>query len=258
MVVALDGWVNAGSAATIAAQASVQTSEIVARFDADQLYDYRMSRPIVDFVEGIMNRVQWPELTVQLHETEKRDLLVMTGIEPNWNWQRLSRELAQTAVRWNVTEHISIGGVPWAAPHTRPISIMTTASDADRIPEGEHPSGLLRVPGAAVSVIEWQVAQTGIPTTGYWARVPNYVGASYTPAALALLQRLERHLGFEVPLSDLQDDAGQEITQLDEVVANRPDVKVVVEQFEQLYDAQPGAMSGEDLASEIERFLREQ
>lgn len=257
-IVALDGWVNAGSAATIAAQALIAEAEAVARFDADQLYDYRMSRPVVDFIEGVISRVEWPELTIRLKPYEKRDLLVLTGIEPNWNWQSLSRKLAELASHWGVTEHLSIGGVPWAAPHTRPVSIMTTASSPSRIPAGEHPSGLLRVPGAAVSAIEWHIGQVGIPTTGFWARVPNYVGSSYTPAALALLNRLGRHLEITLDLADLQEDAVTENGQLDQIVANRPDIMTVVEQFEQLYDAQADGVSGEDLAAEIERFLRDQ
>jgi hypothetical protein len=257
-VVALDGWVNAGSAATIAAEALVQGGPIVARFDSDRLYDYRMSRPVVDFVDGVMQQVEWPELTVRLHPTELLDLLVVTGIEPNWSWQQLSDELVKISKAWGVTQHLSIGGVPWAAPHTRPISVMTTASSAERVPADDHPAGLLRVPGAAVSALEWKAARSGIPTSGFWARVPNYVGNSFTAASIALLRKLEAHLGVTLPTEGLEQDAADELEQLDLAVSNRPDVKTMVEQFEQLHDAQVGGVSGEDLATEIEKFLREQ
>jgi PAC2 family len=257
-VVALDGWVNAGSAATIAAEALVHDAPIIARFDSDRLYDYRMSRPVVDFVDGVMQQVEWPELTVRLHATGTLDLLVVTGIEPNWSWQQLSNELVKISKAWGVTQHLSIGGVPWAAPHTRPISVMTTASSPERVPANDHPGGLLRVPGAAVSALEWKAARSGIPTSGFWARVPNYVGNNFAAASIALLRRLEAHLGVTLPTEGLAQDAADELEQLDLAVSNRPDVKTMVEQFEQLHDAQVGSVSGEDLASEIEKFLREQ
>ncbi len=257
-VVALDGWVNAGSAATLAASVLVEEAAVVARFNGDYLFDYRMSRPVIDFVEGVIEQVEWPELTVRLHRTPDRDLLVLSGIEPNWHWQRLGEEFARLATAWEVQEHISIGGVPWAAPHTRPVSVMTTASSPERVPDGEHPAGLLRVPGAAVSALEWKVSKAGIPTSGFWARVPNYVGSSFTAAAIALLRRIERHLQIPLPVADLEDEARDEAQQLDDAVQSRPDVKTMVEQFEQMYGAQIGAVSGEDLASEIEKFLRDQ
>lgn len=257
-VVALDGWVNAGAAATIAADFLAEDAPVVARFDGDRLFDYRMSRPVIDFVDGVIQTVQWPELAVRVHRTEKRDLLVLTGIEPNWNWQALGDEIAGLAGRWQVERHISIGGVPWAAPHTRPVSVMSTGSSVESLEGDEHPSGLLRVPGAAVSAIEWKVSQAGFPTHGFWARVPNYVGSSYTAAALALLDRLGRYLGLAFDTSALVETARQETHSLDQALDARPDIRTMVEQFEQLYDSQIGTVSGEDLAGEIERFLRDQ
>jgi PAC2 family len=135
---------------------------------------------------------------------------------------------------------------------------MTTASSAERVPANDHPAGLLRVPGAAVSALEWKAARSGIPTSGFWARVPNYVGNNFSAASIALLRRLEAHLGVTLPTEGLAQDAADELEQLDLAVSNRPDVKTMVEQFEQLHDAQVGSVSGEDLASEIEKFLREQ
>ncbi len=257
-LVALDGWVNAGAAATTTAEFLVADAPVVARFDSDRLFDYRMSRPVIDFVDGVIQAVQWPELTIRVHRTENRDLLVFTGIEPNWHWQELGGEIAKLAGLWQVEQHISVGGVPWAAPHTRPVSVMSTGTAGTAMDDDERPSGLLRVPGSAVSAIEWKVSQVGIPTRGFWARVPNYVGSTYTAAAIALLRRLEKHLGVTFDTTRLFESAQQENHNFEQALDARPDMRPMVEQFEQIFDAQIGSISGEDLAGEIERFLREQ
>lgn len=258
LIVAFDGWVNAGSAGTMAASILADEGPVVARFHSDSLFDYRQSRPSLDFVEGVITRVMWPEVVVRHRPLNGRDLLVMSGPEPNWNWQQLSQQSGELAGRLGVVEEISVGGIPWAAPHTRPVTVITTASDRTRLsPDDERPEGLLRVPASAVSVVEHGVAGNGIPTMGYWARVPHYVGTTYFPAAIALVERIALHLGLEVPLSRLHAEAAEQSVQLDAITEARPEVKALVAELEELADTQ-GVVSGEDLAAEIERYLRQQ
>ncbi len=258
LVLALDGWVNAGSAGTTAAEALAGDGSLVAVFDSDALFDYRQNRPTLDFMEGVIQSVEWPELVMKVNQLEAHDILVVTGIEPNWNWQRLGASVAGLAERLGVTRHISLGGIPWATPHTRPVSIITTASQPDLLPPGEdRPDGLLRVPGSAVSTIERAVALGGIASVGFWARVPHYVGTTYYAAALALVERVSKHLGEPISPGRLPDDAVDQRVQLDAIVEARPEVKQVVTQLESMVDEQ-GVVSGEQLAAEIERFLRQQ
>jgi len=257
LVVAFDGWVNAGEAGTKAAQAVASGGDVIARFDADALYDYRAVRPTIDFIEGVMHAVAWPQVTLSLAQHGGRNFLVLTGTEPNWSWQRLGADVAGLAARLGVVEHISLGGIPWATPHTRPITTIVTASDPKRLdPTDQHPEGLLRVPGSAVSIVEHAVAAAGIPTIGFWARVPHYLGAAYHAAAIALLERAGQHLGIPLPLGDLPGEAAEQAEQLAAVAAGRPEIATMVEQLEALVDQQ-GDISGEQLAAEIERFLRE-
>lgn len=258
LVVALDGWVNAGSAGTLAAAAIAPHAEVVARFDPDRLYDYRMMRPTVDFVDGVLEQIEWPELSISKTTVSGRDLLVLTGPEPNWNWRQLCRVLIDAARGWNVVEFIGIGGVPWAAPHTRPVTLMTTGSAAERLePWSDQPRGLLRVPGAAVTAVEFEMTKAGMATIGFWARVPNYVGSAFPAAAIALVERLSAHLGTAFDLDDLQRQVADHLSQLETVIDQRPDVRAMVEQLEQVHDSTAN-VSGEDLAAEIEKFLREQ
>lgn len=258
LVVALDGWVNAGSAGTLAARAVANGGSDIAVFDTDALYDYRMQRPAVEFHSGVLRAVEWPSLTVAAVQREGRDLLVLTGAEPNWNWRAFCETVVGLCDKLDVTEYIGVGGVPWAAPHTRPTTVMTTSTSAGRLPpEADRPEGLLRVPGAAVNVIESAVGQRGLPTIGFWARVPNYVGSDYPAAAMALVERVSTHLGMAFDLDELAQEASEHRAQLDAAMDQRADVRAMVEQLEQVHDA-TASVSGEDLATEIERFLREE
>jgi hypothetical protein len=256
LILCLDGWVNAGSAASLVA--ATLGGSLIAAGDPDLLFDYRVSRPTLDFVEGAMTRLAWPELGMRHLALDGTDILILSGTEPNWNWQRLGQELAAAAVSLKVSQHISVGAIPWATPHTRPAQIMTTASDrAHMPPSADLPAGLLRVPAAAVSALEYQVASAGIPTVGFWARVPQYVGVEYPGAALALIRRVSDHLGVELPTEDLEEAANRQRAQLDSLAQSRPEVKTMIDQLESVVDASE-SVSGEELAAEIERFLRQQ
>ncbi len=257
MIVAFDGWVNAGEAGTRAAEVIAAGGDTVATFDGDALFDYRANRPQVTFEEGVMESIEWPEMVLRLAQHGGRDLLVLSGTEPNWNWQRFAGEVAELAAKLGVVEHISLGGIPWAAPHTRPVSTIVTASDRSRVdPDDDHPEGRLVVPGAAVSAVAHAVAATGIPTIGFWARVPHYLGTVHHAAALALVDRLAIHLGVPLPVAELTEEAAEQSRQLDAIAEGRPEVRALIEQLEGLVEQRE--VSGEDLAAEIERYLRDQ
>lgn len=258
LIVAFDGWVSAGGAGTATADHLAGDAEASIVFDSDLLYDYRVNRPTLDFVDGIMTALAWPKTTIRVADGGTRDLLILTGPEPNWRWQRFGDEVAEIATSAGVVQQVSLGGIPWAAPHTRPTAVVTTASRADLVAHGPNfPEGLLRVPASAASVVERAVAARGIPTVGFWARVPHYVGGVYQPAVLDLVERVSSHLGIEVALGALVDDAAEQRRQLDEALEDQPAIGQVVTQLEELYDAAGEVATGEEIAAEIERYLRD-
>ncbi len=249
---------SAGGAGIATADHLAGDGEPIAVFDPDTLFDYRVNRPTVDFHNGVLQDVAWPTITVRRRTIGGRDLLVLSGPEPNWRWQAFAGAVVDLAMELGVVEHVSVGGVPWASPHTRPTQVITTASESERIEAAaDFPEGLLRVPGAVVSVVEYALADAGIPTLGLWARVPHYVATTYAPAILALVERLSRHLGVDIPLGSLVDDAAEQRRELAAVLESRPEAKAMVEQLEAIADAEDPVVSGEQLAAEIERFLQD-
>jgi hypothetical protein len=258
LVAGFDGWVNAGQAATGATQHLSGDGVVVARFDSDALFDYRDVRPTLLFSEGVPQGIDYPEVTLSWKRWAGQDLLVLTGPEPSLGWQSFSSDAAQLARAFGVVEHISLGGIPWAAPHTRPVSIITTASTPERMSDrAEHPEGLLTVPASATSAVEQAMIDAGIPTVGFWARVPNYIGSTFHGASLALVERVGEHLSVAIDASELAAEAAEQRVQIDAIAEGRSDIKTLVMRLEALVDEEP-AVSGEQLASEIERFLRSQ
>ena len=257
-VAAFDGWVDAGSAATTALESLLDDAVDVATFDPDALFDYRARRPTLQIIDGRLAELTWPELVVRRVRFSERDLLVLAGPEPDDRWQAFATDCVELARRMGVVEWVSLGAIPAAVPHTRDVPILGTTSEAGRLRGNIQPgpAGLLRVPAAAISVLEMAMAEGGIPAVGYFAQVPHYVSGPYPAASLALIEALGRHLGVELPTGDLADESGQLRTRLDTATALEETTRSYVERLESMVDEQR-LPSGDDLIGEIERFLRE-
>jgi PAC2 family protein len=259
LIVALDGWVDAGSAATTAATLIAAGGETVARFDADRVYDYRARRPTLDIVDGRLSELDWPEFRIRLVRPGGRDVLVLTAPEPDYRWPTLAAAVIDVARSLGVSQWISLGAIPAAVPHTRPVPILGTASRAGLL-RGDirpGPAGILRVPAALVSVLEMQAAKEGIDSVGYFAQVPHYVSGPYPAASAELLRAVERHIGIELDRGALVAEGEQLRTRLDAATAADENTRSYVERLESMVDEER-LPAGDDLISEIEQFLRDQ
>lgn len=258
IVAALDGWVDAGSAASAAISLLVQDAATVATFDSDELFDYRARRPTLDIRDGRPDSLVWPEVTLRHARFGARDLLILSGAEPDDRWRAFADATVELARRLDARGWVSIGSIPAAVPHTRPVPIMGTESGPDLLRGGVEPgpTGLMRVPSAALSMLELSAAAAGIPAVGYFAQIPHYVSGPYASAALELLRTLERHLGVDLPHGNLVEESRQLRTRLDAAAAGDATTRAYVERLEAMVD-ESRRPEGDDLISEIERFLRE-
>ena len=231
--------------------------------------------------DGWLHELTWPDFRIRLSRRDERDLLVLTGPEPDYRWPRLAIAVVDAATSLGVTEWISIGAIPAAVPHTRAVPILGTASQPGLLRGNIRPGpqGMLRVPAALVSVLEMAAAEAGLEAVGYFAQVPHYVNGAYPPAAVELLTVLGRHLGVEVPLGDLPalalhravanhlevelgtgdlvEESEQLRIRLDAATAADENTRGYVERLEAMVDEER-LPAGDDLISEIEQFLRDQ
>jgi hypothetical protein len=257
LIVAFDGWVDAAGASSGAAEFLADGAARIVTFDDDILFDYRSRRPTLDIIDGTLHRLQWPALQIDHRTIDGRDLLILHGPEPDFRWKQLADAIGSFCVRVGVLQWISLGAIPAAVAHTRPVPILANASRDGLLHEAESkgPPGLLRVPSAALSSIELPIADMGIPTVGFYAQVPHYIGGPYAAASASLLRHVGRHLGVDLDVTALEDEAAAQRQRLDAAVAADDDVREILARLEQTDEEVP---SGDELAAEIERFLRGQ
>jgi hypothetical protein len=257
VVAAFDGWIDAAGASTAALGQIASEATMLVEFDPDSLFDFRSRRPVLDIVDGTLTHLVWPELTMKRARHADRDVLVFTGAEPDYRWRELGQDTVEIVQRLGVREWISLGSIPAAVPHTRPVPVLANASRPglirDDAPQG--PQGLLRVPSAALSTVELAVSGAGIPCVGFYAQIPHYVGGPFPAASVALLEHASRQLGVDLIPGPLLEQAAQQRGRLDDAVAADPDSSAYVERLENMVDEER-IPSGDELASEIERFLR--
>jgi len=259
LVASFDGWVDAGAAATGAAARLAEDAETIATFDADRLYDYRARRPTLEIVDGHPDRLTWPEMTLRRARFGDRDLLVLSGPEPDYRWREVEQAAVDLVRRLDVSAWISLGAIPAAVPHTRPVTVLGTESRPGLLLGGvtPGPDGVLRVPAAAVSVLDLAVSRAGVPTVGYYAQVPHYVSGVYPPASVELVRLVGRHLDVEVAMGELRDEARRTLARLDAATAGDANTRAHVERLEAMVD-EARRPEGDDLITEIEQFLRDQ
>ncbi|MDP9272288.1 MAG: PAC2 family protein [Chloroflexota bacterium] len=257
-VAAFDGWVDAGSAGTMAAQQLAGDGQVLATFDADEIFDYRARRPTLEILSGTLINLEWPELKLRASRVGDRDLVVLTGPEPDYRWHQLSADMVTLAKKLGVSSWISLGAIPVAVPHTRAVPVLGTASAPGLLPPeiAQGPDGRLRVPSAALSVFELAVSEAGIPAAGLFAQVPHYVSGVYPNAAIELLKNLGRFLGMDLPLGDLPARALETRSLLDAATEADERTKAYIERLEAMAD-EARLPAGDELIADIERFLRE-
>ena len=263
MVLAMSGWVDAASVGTDAAGRLAEDGDVIATFDRDALFDYRSSRPVLHFEAGELSRIVWPRLEVVHSSIEGRDLIVVTGSEPDFRWMELGSEMLRLVGELGVQRLITLGAVPAQVPHTRPVRVVCTTSGPDLLLEGDDllPDDLV-VPGAAVSILRDHLSHAGISSVGYWVQVPHYLNQPFAAGVLALLDRVGRQLGVTVPVGSLSAEAEDQRKDIDAMLEDRADAREYVERLENMVEEKPpppdfeALPSADEIGAEVERFLR--
>jgi proteasome assembly chaperone (PAC2) family protein len=266
LIVALEGFVDAGAAASTAAMFLRHRwqADIVATLDRDTFLDYRARRPTVVVDAGRIRRLDWPDVELCAATVDgPRDVLLLIGPEPDMAWEAFVQTVADACVELGVEIVIGLGAYPAATPHTRPTSIVRAANLAagDLVPEAAEVAAY-NGPVGAGTALQAALADLGIPAVGLWAEVPHYIAGSPNPsAALAMVRLVAATLRSEVDTTELEAAATLHREQVDEAVAEHPDAGEMVAALEAHVDSGAGGVdlpSGDALAAEIERFLRTQ
>ena len=266
LVLALEGWVEAAGATRASYQQIKRSSEmkLITRFNTDRLLDHRARRPTMKLVDGVIQRLDWPAIEINLLEQEgQRPLLLLHGPEPDHEWKSFAQSVVKVAIELNVELVVGLGSYPAAVPHTRPTRIACTASTPELVKKLEFVTATLEIPAGIQASIEVAAAAAGIPAIGIWAQVPHYLSATgFPPATMALLEGFTELTGIPIELGSLVEKSLATRSRLDDLIVQNPEHVTMLEKLEEAYDnlhdSRIQLPSGEDLAAELERFLRDQ
>ena len=272
LVVVLDGFVDAGAAARLAVDSMLAAGpgRVVARFDVDQLVDYRSRRPPLRFETDRWTGYSAPELdVVALTDTAGTGFLLLSGPEPDTQWERFAAAVEQLVRRLGVRLTVNLTGIPMAVPHTRPIGVTVHGTRSELTEGHEALFADAEVPGSAVALAEYRLGQAGLPAMGFAVHVPHYLArAEYPQAARVLVDHLAMATGLYLSTEALTAAAERADREIAEQVAGSEEVAQVVAALERQYDTVvSGATersgtglggelpSADELAAEVERFL---
>jgi proteasome assembly chaperone (PAC2) family protein len=268
LIGAFRGWNDGGQAATLAAGylARLWGASKFAEIDPELFVDFQATRPNVSLDEGSTRQIEWPEnafFRARIPGTE-RDAVLLVGVEPNYRWRTFTEIVGELASDLGVELVVTLGALLADVPHTRPAPVTGAATDPKLVDEFGLQVSRYEGPTGIVGVLLDACRRSGIPSVSLWAAVPHYVSLAPSPrAARALCDRLATVLGITIDVSELEDAEESYVEQVSQAVASDEETSAYVEELEQRADSldwleeSDSLPSGEALAAEIARFLRE-
>jgi len=270
LIAGFTGWNDAAEAASMVVSNIGEScgAKRFGGFDAEEFFDYQTTRPQIKLVEGVTRTIEWPENDLSATGTSVealggRGAVLLSGPEPNFRWRAFSEAVVELARELNVRLVVTLGALLADVPHSRPVSVAANAQDPSLVENlGLSPSRY-EGPTGITGVLHRYCAGKDLPAVSFWASVPHYLpSVPSAPAALALLQNLSRLLGASFNTAHLERTSEDYQRQVSAAVAQDSDLTSYVRMLEERYDTQAAQgirnlPSGEELASELERFLRE-
>jgi proteasome assembly chaperone (PAC2) family protein len=265
LIAAFRGWNDGGQGASLAAGylTKLWRASRFAEIDPEDFYDFQVTRPQVALEEGVTRRIDWPENAFYHARVPglDRDAVVLLGVEPNLRWKTFVRLVSDLAGELGVELVVSLGAVLADVPHTRPSPVTGSASDAKLMEELGLQGSRYEGPTGIVGILHDSCHIAGLQSASLWAAVPHYASLAPSPrAALALCERLAGVIGAEIETEELEQAVERYTEQVSAAVASDPETAAYVEQLEERADtlqAEEDLPSGESLAAELTRFLRE-
>lgn len=273
LVAGLTGFADAGSAVTQLNEYFSETLEttVVAVFDNDELLDYRARRPTIYFAQDHLTNYQPPKLTLSLaHDELGQQFLVLTGYEPDFQWERFTTAVLQLVERFQVSTTTWVHSIPMPVPHTRSIGVTVSGNRSELTDAMSVWKPHTQVPSNALHLVEYRLQELGHPTVGFVLLVPHYLAdTEYPVAAVTAIESISAATGLIFPTDRLKDDGREFIAKIDGQMLNNQELAKLVGTLEERHDSymldnplrspltgEDGELpSADDIAAELEKFL---
>ncbi|MFZ2504487.1 MAG: PAC2 family protein [Nocardioides sp.] len=262
VIAAFEGWNDAADAASAVVDHLMVEwdARIIGSIDPEDYYDFQMNRPRIGYDDYGKRSLSWPGTHIAIASPPdlSRDVILLRGIEPNMRWRSFCAELLAACDDLGAELVVTLGALLADTPHTRPVPVSGSASDAGLLERLKLDESHYEGPTGIVGVFQDACARLDIPAVSYWAAVPHYVAQPPCPkATLALLGQLEDLFEASLPLGDLPEEARAWERGVDELAEEDEDIADYVRTLEETRDTTdlPEA-SGEAIAREFERYLK--
>jgi proteasome assembly chaperone (PAC2) family protein len=264
LITAFRGWNDGGEAATSAAAYLRDRwgAEPFAEIDPEDFIDFQVTRPTVRLEGGVTRRIDWPELRFSQATVDGRDVAIFLGIEPNMRWRTFTEAIVQVARDLGVRTAVTLGAFLADVPHTLPTPVTGSAVDPARAEELGLTVSRYEGPTGIVGVLHDVLVKAGLSAASLWAAVPHYLPGGPNPkAARALVEKVSAFTGLPAETDTLERAGATWEQQVTSTISENAELSAYVRQLEQVASERgglPEIPSGETLAAELERFLREQ
>ncbi len=270
LVAGFTGWNDAAEAASLAVRTLGESfgAKRFGGFDGEEFFDYQTVRPLIKLVDGVTRTVEWPQNELSATDARvealgNRGAILLAGPEPNFRWRAFCKAVADLAREFDARLVVTLGALLADVPHSRPITVSANAQDPSLVEPLNLSASRYEGPTGITGILHRYCADEGLPAVSFWASVPHYLpSVPSAPAALALLNNLSKLLGTSFDTSHLERTSEEYRQQVSVAVAQDSDLSSYVNMLEERYDAHAegdprNLPSGDELASELERFLRE-
>ncbi len=273
LVAGLTGFADAGGAVSQLTDyvAATLVPQPVAVFDPDELLDYRARRPIIEFEHDHLTSYTPAKLVLSLARDEMgRPFLLLTGYEPDFQWERFCAALLELLDRFQVGSFTWVHAIPMPVPHTRPIQVTVGGNRRDLVDAMSVWKPSTRVPSNVLHLVEFRLAERGDQVAEFVLLVPHYLADTELPAAaLKSLEVLAAATGLLFPMDRLREESREFLARVDEQVAGNDELGVLVRTLEERHDTymagnplrspltddEGEVPSADELAAELEKFL---
>ncbi len=264
LVMAFEGWNDAGDAASTATRHVAETFDAApfAEIDPELFYDFSTTRPFVRLDADAGRRIDWPSnafMSATPAGDSEHDLIILTGVEPQLRWRTFADQIVSIATELDVELVVSLGALIADVAHSRPTTIYGTSDDRALCTKLDLEPSNYEGPTGIVGVIHNACRRAGLGSVSLWGSVPSYVPHASSPkAALALIDRLGTLLDLPILGGELVEATAEYERQINELVDDDDETKGYIQSLEKRYDESMDPESGAELITELEEFLREQ
>jgi len=264
LVVAFEGWFDAGECATGAIQWIIDHYEArrVARIDPEEFFDFQENRHLVEIGEDGERRIRWPSIDAHVIENDlAHDLVVLSGLEPRMRWRTFCESVVEIARDTKCEMVVTLGAMVAGIPHSRPSAVQGSAASAELArrlgldrPSYQGPTGI-------IGTLHDALDNADLPVISLRVGVPHYVAGPPNPKGTrALLAEFEKVTGVRTEYADLDASVLEWEQRVSDAVEQDPEIIGYVRQLEEEADRAEATdlPSGDDLAAEFQKFLREE